>query len=249
MKSMQVTSEAGQTISILAATPTFNSMMYNCFSISMKNLQMACREKGIQFEHSYTYNESLITRARNTLCDILVNDKKYTHLLFIDADIEFETDDIFKMLEFNQPIVGGSYPKKNLKWDKIAEFVNQNHESIVTAEELKNISRDIVYIALNEDDINVNGDFVEVQYTGTGIMLIQRQVLEKMQEANPDDNYTVNNQNFFRFFDVGLKWIDSISKNIYLSEDYWFCERWRELGGKIFLYTKFRCKHCGSMAY
>jgi len=235
-------------ICILVATPAFNSMMYSSYSMSMKNLQIACRERDIRLEYGFTYNESLITRARNNLCDLVMQDKKYTHILFIDGDIEFEEDDIFKMLEFNQPIVGGAYPKKSIKWDKLADFVNQKHKSYVSIDDIKKLSRDIVYTPIS-DEQDMNIDFVEVKYTGTGIMLVQRHVLEKMQEAYPNDYYEADDKTYFRFFDVGLKYIEEAKKNIYLSEDYWFCERWRELGEKIHLYTKMRCKHWGSLAY
>jgi hypothetical protein len=48
---------------------------------------------------------------------------------------------------------------------------------------------------------------------------------------------------YFRYFDTELK------DGIYLSEDYWFCDRWRQLGGKIYIYTKFKCRHWGTYAY
>ena len=40
---------------------------------------------------------------------------------------------------------------------------------------------------------------------------------------------------YFRYFDTELK------DGIYLSEDYWFCERWRQLEGKIYIHTSDCC--------
>jgi hypothetical protein len=243
--------EEVQSISILVATPAFNSMMYTAYAASIHNFHKACRSRNINVSHTYTFNESLITRARNAVCDLFMQHKKFTHLLFLDADIEFESDDIFKLLNFNQPVVGGLYPKKNIKWENIAEFVNKNHKSYVSISDIQHVSREYVFVPTKDHDTDneLIKEFAEVRYTGTGILLVQRHVLEKMMESHSNDYYTNENTKFFRFFDVGLKWVEEQQTNVYLSEDYWFCERWRELGGKIYLYTKMRCKHWGSMAY
>ena len=39
-----------------------------------------------------------------------------THLMFIDADINFDPMDILHMLQHDKDIVVGAYPKKDLNW-------------------------------------------------------------------------------------------------------------------------------------
>ena len=148
------------------------------------------------------------------------------------------------MLDYDKPLVGGVYPKKSINWEKITELVNKNNENELTCENIQAIVKDSVVILLDDPTINLNDDFIETKYAGTGILLIQRIVLDKMRESFPNDVYTRGgNTDFFRYFDTELK------DGIYLSEDYWFCDRWRQLGGKVYLYTKFRCRHWGTYAY
>lgn len=230
-------------ISILVLTPSYGGQIYVGYLSSIIKLERLCKEKNIIIDYEFCYNESLIPRARNTLVDKFMNSSNYTHLLFLDADIQFEPEDIIKMLEYNKPLVGGVYPKKNINWDKITNLINNNNEKKLTYEEIQSIIKDAVVILLDDTTINLQEEFIETRYTGTGILLIQRNVLEKMKESFPNDIYAAENTKYFRYFDTELK------NGIYLSEDYWFCDRWRQLGGKVYIYTKFRCKHWGTYAY
>ena len=233
--------------SILVVTPAYGGLAYVGYISGLLNLERVCREKNIKIDYEFCYNESLIPRARNTLTDLFYNRTNYTHLLYLDADIEFEAEDIIKMLDYDKPLVGGVYPKKSINWEKITELVNKNNENELTCENIQAIIKNCVVILLDDPAINLNDDFIETRYTGTGILLIQRIVLDKMRESFPNDVYTAGDKlrttDFFRYFDTELK------DRIYLSEDYWFCDRWRQLGGKVYLYTKFRCKHWGTYAY
>lgn len=99
-------------ISILVLTPSYGGQIYVGYLSSIIKLERLCKEKNIIIDYEFCYNESLIPRARNTLVDKFMNSSNYTHLLFLDADIQFEPEDIIKMLEYNKPLVGGVYPKK-----------------------------------------------------------------------------------------------------------------------------------------
>lgn len=238
-------------ISIVVATPAFGGICYGGYLTSLIQLSSICISKNIDIEVIQLYNESLITRARNTLCKQFMDDYPYsTHLLFLDADIQFEPNDIIRMLEFNKPVIGGIYPKKSIKWDKIASYVNSQVEEkrVLKVDDLQSISKEYVCI-LKDENTDLNNELIEVRYTGTGILLIKREVFDKMQNVYANDTYNVNGIIYQRYFDVGLKWIVSEQTNIYLSEDYWFCQRWKELGGSTYLYTKMRCKHWGIYQY
>jgi hypothetical protein len=230
-------------ISILVVTPAYGGQVCAGYLTSILKFERLCKDKGILVDYEFCYNESLIPRARNTLAHTFMNNTKYTHLLCLDADIEFEPEDIIKMLDYNKPLVGGVYPKKKIDWDKITELVNQYNETPLTTDMIQNMTKEPVLILLDDKSVNINDDFIETRYTGTGILLIQRNVLEKMRESFPNDTYNATNIIYFRYFDTELK------NGVYLSEDYWFCDRWRELGGNVYIYTKFKCRHWGTYAY
>jgi len=199
-------------ISILVVTPAYGGQIFAGYLTSLLKFERLCKDKNILVDYEFCYNESLIPRARNTLAHTFMNSTKYTHLLCLDADIEFEPEDIIKMLDYNKPLVGGVYPKKKINWEKVTELVNQNNENKLTTDIIQTMTKEPV-------------------------------VLEKMREKFPNDIYNATNINYFRYFDTELK------DGIYLSEDYWFCDRWRQLGGNIYIYTKFRCRHWGTYAY
>ena len=80
-------------------------------------------------------------------------------------------------------------------------------------------------------------------------MLIRRQTLERMIAAYPETNYTAAHTaaapslspNQYALFDC---MIDRASGH-YLSEDYTFCRRWRDIGGRIWLDTQGELIHVG----
>jgi hypothetical protein len=232
-------------ISIFVATPAYGGQIYAGYFTSILKLERLCKERGIAIEYEVCYNESLIPRARNTLVHTFLQSTKFTHLLFLDADIEFDPEDVLRMLAVDQPVVGGMYPKKKVDWARIAKYVNENKGAVkeFTPELLKLVGKEPVTILLKEGDLDINKDLVEVRYLGTGIMLVQRGVFEEMMQKHPTDVYDCMGTHYFRFFDTELKY------GVYLSEDYWFCDRWREMGGQIFLVPNFRCRHWGVYAY
>ena len=70
-----------------------------------------------------------------------------------------------------------------------------------------------------------------------------RDVLDKMREAFPNDWYWAEERQYYCYFDTQLK------DGIYLSEDYYFCDRWRMLGGEVHAAFWTRCVHWGTYGF
>ncbi|MCK5505543.1 MAG: hypothetical protein KAJ10_10295, partial [Thermodesulfovibrionia bacterium] len=81
-----------------------------------------------------------------------------------------------------------------------------------------------------------------VDFAGTGFMLIHRGVFEDLK---PTSNLHQEGKvgDCWAFFDTGVE------DGYYISEDYFFCKRWREHGGKIMLDPSIKLKHHGTYAY
>jgi hypothetical protein len=169
-------------------------------------------------------NESLISRARNTLTAKFLNNKESTHLMFIDADIGWEPWHLLVMLNRDVDVIGGLYPMKSLpaKW-----CVNGFDGAEEGADGLQEVSK-----------------------TGTGFMLIKRAVFEKLN-AHPATKPFANdiglppelNPYMKTYFDTAVR------ENRYYSEDWTFCENFRDLGGKIWVDKRVLLKHTGTYVF
>lgn len=170
-------------------------------------------------------NESLICRARNTLTSKFLMTEASTHLMFIDADIGWEPWHLLALLNHDVDVIGGLYPMKTLpvKW-----CVN----------------------GIPGQDAQDPSGLVEVSKTGTGFMLIKRSVFEQLNShpgVVPFNNDlgldTSINENLKTYFTTVVR------DNRYYSEDWTFCENWRDLGGRVFVDRRVLLKHTGTYTF
>jgi len=225
---------------------------------SMLDLQQLAREKGWRLHLATPAGESLITRARNAISSMFIADTKYTHLLFLDADIQFNALGIGRLLEKaieTDELVVGCYPKKYIDFDKLIEQArhpNRRH----TTQQLLQRSMDYVFgmDVGGEWTAEVKDGFMEVAEAGTGVMLASRKVFDLLTEHHPekyvgelDVNYDAISpliaKNFWTFFET------AIEDGRYLSEDYAFCKLYRRAGGKIHMDVMSAYTHSGRMHY
>lgn len=214
---------------IVLCTPIYTNVTPQFFS-SVLQLQLLFINKNIPFQYIFLSNDSLIPRARNKLCKYFLDIPNGMHLLFIDSDIEFNPNDIIRLYLANKDIIGIAYAFKKLYNDKTIGVYN-----------------------LLENSTNEDKEINEAFEIGTGIMLIKRSVLLKMIESDPNDyilldnpedvGKPINERKYYRFFDT------QINNNRYLSEDYMFCQKWRNLDGKIYLLKNTTTIHHGTFGY
>jgi GT2 family glycosyltransferase len=215
---------------VFFATPCYGGMLTDQYFLSMFRTQQKMIELQLQFRVTTLRNESLVTRARNILTAMFL-ESNCSHLMFIDADIEFDADSIIRMLSMDKEIIAGAYPKKTLPVQYAINFK-------------------IVDPATNR--VNIDNGAVEVLDASTGFFMIKRQVFEKMMVHYPDLHYKNDssidpkfNKYCYAFFDT---WLDP-KDNRYLSEDYTFCRRWQEIGGRIWLDPNTKLNHVGSYTF
>ena len=85
-------------IKLFIATPCYGGMITADYFKSCLQLAALASTKKVELQFGTIGNESLVTRARNTLVQLFM-DGDYTHLMFIDADISFDPESIFRMLD------------------------------------------------------------------------------------------------------------------------------------------------------
>jgi hypothetical protein len=217
---------------LFIATPCYGGMLTDQYFHSIIILGQELSRLKIDYGIYTIRNESLVTRARNSLVAMFL-ESSYTDLIFIDSDIRFDPASVPRMLASGKPVIGGAYSVKQIPPRYTLSFCFDGDPAD------RNLVAD-------------KGD-IEVAEIGTGFLLIRREVLEKMMEAYPDLKYTNDISTypeklgpfFYTFFDTVL---DPVSRR-YLSEDYAFCRRWRDIGGRVWLDPKTVLDHIGSNAF
>ena len=81
------------------------------YVLSALKLQAAATARGIDIQFNLIGNESLIVRARNELAHQFLMSGA-SHLLFIDADIGFEPESVFRLLDRGADVSAAAYPLK-----------------------------------------------------------------------------------------------------------------------------------------
>jgi hypothetical protein len=221
---IQVNIDYLKTTRVHICMPCYGGMLTeSCFMSYIKWANTA-RQLGIDWTMETMTNESLISRARNTLTAKFLSNPESTHLMFIDADIGWEPWHLLVMLNRDVDVIGGLYPMKSLpvKW-----CVN----GFEGAEE-------------GPDGLQ------EVTKTGTGFLLMKRHVFDKLnahpavKPFNSDIGLPPELNVYMKtYFDTAVR------ENRYYSEDWTFCENWRDIGGKVWVDKRVLLKHTGTYVF
>jgi hypothetical protein len=243
---------------IFIATPCYGGQIGEPYFRSMIKLAILCNKYDIQYTISTLANESLVTRGRNTLTSFFMENKLATHLFFIDADIEFNAEDVLRMVAYDKPIIVGAYPKKAINWDSIIGAARNNPEENSNTIE-GNSSNYVVNFDFLKDEagnptpqVQIEDNLVKLKDAGTGFMCIQRDVIQQMFDKHPEWKY-VNDINVDQKFEPYMyalfdTMIDPDSRR-YLSEDYMFCRTWQNMGGEVFLDPRTALNHVGHYTF
>ena len=192
--------------------------------------------------------DSLVNRARNNLVGMFMDGKeapyeispgvvekrlvKFEWLLFLDSDLIFNPSDVEMLYDLGKRrgpgIYAGTYP-------------------------LKTVRPKVVFNALPNVKIDEDG-VVAVREAGTGFMLIHRDVFTKMQAAYPENDFYTDHGDAsggrvprHDWFQVGVKRDTSGLNPRFLSEDWFFCSKWMDMGGMTLMQTKICANHIGTI--
>lgn len=221
---IQVNVDFLRTTRVHIAMPCYGGMLTESTFMSFIKWANTARQLNIDWTLETMVNESLISRARNTLTAKFLNMPDATHLFFVDADIGWEPWHLLVLLNRDVDVIGGLYPMKTMpiKW-----VVN----GFEGAEE-------------GPDGLQ------EVSKAGTGFLLMKKHVFEKMN-SHPAVKQYKNDIGLDPVYDQFLKtYFDTaVRQNRYYSEDWTFCENWRDIGGKIWVDKRVLLRHSGSYVF
>ena len=236
---------------IFVATPVHSEASIH-YVQALLQFQQQCLIRNIMVSFSLM-KSSLVTQGRN-LCvnGFLEAEDKYTHLLFIDSDIDFKFDTIMKMLNADKDVIANPYPLKHIDWNKIEKRIDQKGK--MNGYTLSKQGYTWPVKLENGTDITVVDGVAEVTHAPTGCMLIKREVFDKMIREYPNlkinqptvlNGEMVEKEYFYNFFDT---YHEPETKRYY-GEDFGFCKRWTEIGGKCHILVDEYITHVGEYRY
>lgn len=204
--------------------PCYGGMVSEPTMTSLLRFVLLAGKFGLHWSLDTMVNESLIPRGRNNLMAKMMSNTAATHFMFIDADIRFQPESIFQMLAYEKEVIGGLYPKKSIPTNYVINLLPQT---------------------------KIQGDIFTVDTMGTGFLLFQREVYEKLIKAHPETKYVDDvglgkefEPMMYAIFDCKID-----ARGHYLSEDWLFCRRWQDIGGEIWAHGKTLLNHIGHYEY
>jgi hypothetical protein len=208
---------------VLVATLAYGGMVHLDYVRSLFSFAGA----GIAFEWAAIGNESLITRARNTLLAQFHARPEFTHLLFLDADVFLDGAGLRQLLAIDMPVVAAPVALKGRRPD---------------GSRLWNLGRCTGTV----------GGLVKVQHVGTAALLLARDAVQALiEDAEADGRVYARAGNHagtehldlqYDVFQVGVR------DGQYLSEDYWVCQRLVALGFDVLVDPSVVTRHHGTVA-
>ena len=145
---------------VLIGTPAHDGRLDVWYTNSLINTIKLSMAKGIDIIPVYLSYDSLVQRARNDIVRLAV-EEQFDDLIFIDSDVEWDPNWIFKLLDYKEDVVGGTYPKK-------------------TEQEMYPVK------ALPEGLIQQENGLMEVEGLPTGFLKISKKALKEVWDASPE---------------------------------------------------------------
>lgn len=166
-----------------------------------------------------------IYRCRAMIVAKFLAHKRATHLVMIDADVCWEPGALSRLVNAGVDLVAGAYPQRIGDGTKFhMRLLDRPTQQLDTVTHL-----------------------LEVEAMPAGFMCVTRTMIERMIEKYPDSKFS------FEQCPGGVAWDlfdgfwekDENELNHKSGEDYSFCRRWRDIGGKVWCEPHISMGHVG----
>lgn len=205
---------------IFFALPAYDFKVSLKLATSLVKFAMIAPQYGVQMQIGSICGCSVVSRARNLLArDFL--DSDCTDLMFIDSDINFEPEDLIRLIAWtiDKGIVAG-IPVARKKGKVFISTLDMDETG---------------HVQMNSMGL------VKANRVATAFMMVQRKVFEDMDTKMPGLEYWDENtqRTLKSFFDF------KSTPEGYIGEDYLFCDRARELGHEVWIDPTIKLGHMG----
>ena len=227
---------------------------------SLLGLTQHLQRSGIRFCFE-TYQFSDIVFSRNQLASVFLSDDRFSHMLMLDADLEYPVSAVQRLIAFEAPFTAATYAQKSIPWTKLRHLIE---EDAGRPEQDRRATETLLSEAwtytLQRSDFGgtpwrprCQDGFITVPAVGTGFMLIAREVLERMIETGSAPRLArhegLKDKRSTRYHDFFSHRPNADGTFLY-AEDQSFCQRWVDhCGGEIWLDTTSLITHWGQTAF
>ena len=212
---------------LLIAVPAFGRQMSSHTAASLVALTDRLVRSGISIAFC-TLSHPDIGELRNVFATMFYDCVPgATHLLFVDADMQFEPELVLDMLAADKPLVGCVYPKKRLPISFVASQFEDRPRPVA------------------------DGNLLELEGLGCGVMLIRRDCIDQLIDTGnvevEDDPLGAAGETIKAYGATRMiRAFDPIKDGRRrLSEDISFCKRVRDSGGNVYAVINHTITHLG----
>ena len=212
---------------IMIGLPAYDFKVSIKLAIALASFCVEAPKHGVAIQICNISGCSVVSRVRNLIAkDFLESD--CTDLMFIDSDINFNAEDIFRLMAWNTD------PKKGI----VGGVPVARKKGSVYISTLEQDSDGGIYM-------NAYG-LVKAKRIATAFMLIRREVFETLRDNHPEWQYHDDrvengnpNKTCYSFFDFQSK------PDGYVGEDYTFCDRAVSHGYEVWIDPTIKLGHMG----
>jgi hypothetical protein len=197
---------------IVVAIPVYDGKLQVQSVRCLLNEQLLAREIGDDLQFQFLPSCSHAAMGRNQLAQTFM-DSDADRLVFLDADVTFESGAIIKIAHKPVDFVGGAY---RFKMDEELYPVGWLDKKELWANEL---------------------GLLEVKTLPGGFLSLSRNVFEKLKAAHPEREYEHFGKMAHCYFQM------LFTEGHLYGEDSYFCKEWRDIGGQVFLDPEIELTH------
>lgn len=228
--------------SIFLAVPSYKDSFCGDFVASLMGLTIWAQKTGTRLKLQM-FNYADISATRNILLSMFYyGQTDFTHLLFIDDDMGFDTKLLVDSLALEQDVVGAFYPKRSVDLRGLHSGADRDFDTAY--------ANSTGFVGQKSKVSFKKGRFVTADYVGTGFMLLRRSgidnLIKKMPGIVQEKRYdgVLGEQRLSKYL---IAFDRTLVNGREYSEDYAFCLRHRKAGGKVWAAEDASLTHVGQI--
>jgi hypothetical protein len=190
---------------VWVAIPAYDGKVACATMHSLVNEIALAAQNGIKIEFYCLPGMSLVHMVRNWLAYKFLYETDAGKLMFVDADVGWRAGSMLHVLGHKEHVVAGGVRRRSDPEDYAVQFLDTGVE---------------------QDE---RTKLIEIASIGMAFTAITRKALQTFRDKTPELAYEFNGKQMHGFFQCPINGGRAVGEDVY------FCHKWRELGGKVFL--------------